>query len=133
MLTHPNTSIGKKSNTNTCSNPSSILLEFSPDTENKHNINRYLVDRKKIQTKYEEQINWVKQDQDYVSMETVKSLDEFQILLDVIIKCGFPIALTIRINKDKSFTVLYQLIERFRKEFMVVRVGEKHCLFLEPF
>lgn len=66
-------------------------------------------------------------------MESVDSLEEFQILLNVIINCGLPIGITIRMNTNKNYTVLYQLIKSFRKEFMVLPVGERHCLFLEPF
>ena len=125
--------VRKKSSSDKSSNPSSILLTFSPKTESKRFTTRCMVDRKKLQSEYEEQVNWIKQDQDYVSMETMNSLDKFRVLLDIIIKCGLPIALTIRRNKDGSLTILYQLIKNFRKEFMVLPVGDKHCLFLEPF
>ena len=111
----------------------SILLEIAPDAEYKHITDRHVDDEKTLQTKFEDQINWVTKDQDFVSMETLKSLDEFEILLEVVHKCGYPIALTVRQNNDRTYTVLYQFVETFRQEFMMLRVGGTHCLFLNPF
>merc|ERR1711962_108089 len=85
--------------------------------------------RNDVQAKYEDHVHWMMEDNDYISMETVPSLDDFEVLLDVIIKCGCPMGLSVRAgNAYNGFTVLLHLIENFKKDFMVVRIGEKHCL-----
>ena len=101
---------------------------------NNNNNNEEEEDRDTIETKYEEHIKWMLEDNDYISMETVTSLQNFEVLLDVIIRCGCPMGLSVRVGHlGKGFTVLLHLIQDFKKDFMVVRIGEKHCLFMEPF
>jgi len=109
-------------------NENNALLSTAINDVNCH------ANRNDVQAKYEDHVHWMMEDNDYISMETVPSLDDFEVLLDVIIKCGCPMVLSVRAgNAHNGFTVLLHLIEDFKKDFMVVRIGEKHCLFMEPF
>lgn len=111
----------------------SILLEIEPNYPVQKLSERTGLFISALQQKYQDQINWLLEGHDIVSMETLKSLDEFEVLLDVILKCRCPIALSLGLNSDNTYTVLYQLLDTFRRDYMIVRVGETHCLFMNPF
>jgi len=110
----------------------SVLLEVEAGDENnngKSNLNENL-----LKQKFYDQIDWVKKEKsEYVSMETLKSYVELKIFLQVMLKVTQPFAVQIKVNQDNTITITYQLIEKFKQQFMMIKIGEKHCLFLEPF
>lgn len=148
-IPHPHPSIRKQRNAST-STPSntnqssklkrarSVLLEMSQATDNGRFPQTYteISDKEKqYEKQYETQMKWVAmQDKhDYVAMEQLKTTEEFEVLLKVLMNCKSPTLMQIKLNKDDSFTVVYQFIENFRQEYMLLMIGTKYCLFLEPF
>ena len=98
------------------------------DNDNNSNI-------QELEEKFENFMKWVNQaKQDYVAMETVNSLDEFPVLFRLLEKYTSPTLLQIKANSTNgTWTVVCQPLEDFKKEFMVLRIGLKYCLCLEPF
>ena len=124
----------------------SVLLEMSDEImdgdyrlddivsdklDNKNNNNNI----EELEEKFENFMKWVNQaKQDYVAMETVNSLDEFPVLFGLLEKYTSPTLLQIKANSTNgTWTVVCQPLEDFKKEFMVLRIGLKYCLCLEPF
>ena len=114
----------------------SVLLEMSDEIEEVDNIqlepstNKYI----ELEKKFENFMKWLNQaKQDYVAMETVNSIEEFQILFKLLEKYTSPTLLQIKLNVNGTWTVVCQPLEDFKKEYMVLRIGMKYCLCLEPF
>ena len=121
----------------------SVLLEMSDEiieedyrmdketTATRHGNNK----DKELEEKFENFMKWVNQaKQDYVAMETVNSLEEFPVLFKLLEKYTSPTLLQIKANTaNGTWTVVCQPLEDFKNEFMVLRIGLKYCLCLEPF
>jgi len=88
-----------------------------------------------LERKFENFMKWVNQTkQDYVVMETVNSLKEFPIFFKVLERYTSPTLLQIKSNEiDGTWTLVCQPLENFKKDYMVLRIGLKYCLCLEPF
>lgn len=88
-----------------------------------------------LERKFENFMKWVNQaKQDYVAMETVNSFDEFPVFFKVLERYISPTLLQIKSNAvDDTWTLVCQPLEDFKKEYMVLRIGLKYCLCLEPF
>lgn len=118
----------------------SVLLELSQENNKERECflrtgARTETTRSEKERQYETQMKWVgMQDKhDYVAMEKLKTTEDFEVLLRVLMNCKSPTLVQIKLNKDDSFTVIYQFIEDFRQEYMLLMIGTKYCLFLEPF
>jgi len=115
----------------------SVLLEMSDEVEENYEFESSCEDNEKyneLERKFENFMKWVNQaKQDYVAMETVNSIDEFQILFKLLEKYTSPTLLQIKPNSNGTWTVVCQPLEDFKKDFMVLRIGLKYCLCLEPF
>lgn len=87
-----------------------------------------------LKEKYAAQIKGIcGADDDYVYMETLRSISQASAIIEAIIENKLPTVIDIELNKDSSMTFCYQAISNFKQEFMMVRLKSDYCLFLAPF
>lgn len=113
----------------------SVLLEMSDEVEVRNKCVASGDEKNsELERKFENFMKWVNQaKQDYVAMETVNSIEEFQILFNLLEIYTSPTLLQIKLNTNGTWTVVCQPLEDFKKDYMVLRIGKKYCLCLEPF
>lgn len=112
----------------------SVLLEMSDEIDTVDDTFKSTVNYNELEKKFENFMTWVNQaKQDYVAMETINSIEEFQILFKLLEKYTSPTLLQIKLNSNGTWTVVCQPLEDFKKDYMVLRIGLKYCLCLEPF
>lgn len=92
----------------------------------------------KLRAHWNEQLEWMMKSDGYVAMETLTSLEDCRVLLSCMLTVRQPIALQLRINRtpasmSKSLTAMMHACDQFRSDFMMLKIGKRHCLFLEPF
>jgi len=102
----------------------------------------------KVRSRWNEQFEWMMKNDGYVAMETLTSLEDCRVLLSSMMTVRQPIALQLRIDRapatatssmstnptpSKSLTAMMHASDQFRSDFMMLKIGQRHCLFMEPF
>ncbi|XP_065052088.1 uncharacterized protein LOC135681499 isoform X2 [Rhopilema esculentum] len=88
----------------------------------------------KLKQKFGEQLSWVKENgQDFVALETLKTTSEISALLCVLAESKSPTLIQLKVNCSETITVSYHFLEKFRQEFMMLKVNDNYCMFMAPF
>ena len=88
----------------------------------------------KLRTKYAEQLTWFKENgRDFVALESMQTLSEVTALLFVLAESKTPTLIRIRVNCSQIITLSYQFLDKFKQEFMMLKVNESYCMFMAPF
>ncbi len=120
--------------------PNSILLEVkrrkSSLCESISEDDEVFINSKlqKLKEKFKDQINWVKErGEDYVALETLDNIQELIAFLRIFLTLKTPAVLGFKINHDRSITVSYQFLNNFKKDFMMLKIGDNYRVFMSPF
>ena len=88
----------------------------------------------KLRTKYAEQLAWFRDNgRDFVALETMKTLTEASALLSVLVENKSPTLVQLKVTCSQTITVSYQFLDKFKQEFMMLKVSDSYCMFMAPF
>ena len=108
--------------------------ENTSDLKNKNNFKHHSKDLNELSKRLQGEINYVrKAGSDFVAMESFTSVTEFEVFIEALLNSCCSMLIEIRTSDDKHISVFYQSVEKFNQELMMVKIGDRHCLFLEPF
>ena len=94
----------------------------------------YEESERNLRTKYTEQLTWFKDNgRDFVALETMKTLNEVSALLCVLAESKSPTLIRLRVNCNQMIMASYQFLDKFKQEFMMLKVGGDYCMFMAPF
>ena len=116
-------------------NNSSVLNgENTSYLKNKNNVKNHSNDLDELSKRLQDEIKCVrKAGSDFVAMESFTSVTEFEVFIEALLNSGCSMLIEIRTSDDKHISVFYQSVEKFNQELMMVKIGDRYCLFLEPF
>ena len=112
--------------------PNSILLKYTEKQLEKSDS--FEENETKLRQKYAEQLAWVRENgSDFVALESMKSVDEISALLFAMAENKSPTLLQLRMSCNETITVSYQFLDKFKQEFMMLKVCEGYYMFMAPF
>lgn len=116
-------------------NNSSVLNgENTSYLKNKSHFKNHSNDLDELSKRLQDEIKCVrKAGSDFVAMESFTSVTEFEVFIEALLNSGCSMLIEIRTSDDKHISVFYQSVEKFNQELMMVKIGDRYCLFLEPF
>ena len=84
--------------------------------------------------KYRDQINFMRTTKsNFVAMEAFIVLEDFNLFIEALLNSCSSVLLQVVMNHKNDIIVFYQPAEKFKHDYMVLKIKEKHFLFLEPF
>ena len=102
--------------------------------KNKNHFKNHSNDLDELSKRLQDEIKCVrKAGSDFVAMESFTSVTEFEVFIEALLNSGCSMLIEIRTSDDKHISVFYQSVEKFNQELMMVKIGDRYCLFLEPF
>lgn len=122
--------------------PNSILLKYTDKdlvTENnslsaEHHGSSFEENETNLRKQYAEQLKWVKENgQDFVALESMKTAREVSALLFALAENKAPTLVQLKINCNEKITVSYQFLDKFKQEFMMLKVSKDYFMFMVPF
>ena len=116
-------------------NNSSVLNgENTSYLKNKNHFKNHSKGLDELSKRLQDEIKCVrKAGSDFVAMESFTSVTEFEVFIEALLNSGCSMLIEIRTSDDKHISVFYQSVEKFNQELMMVKIGDRYCLFLEPF
>ena len=137
------------SSTDTCTS-SSILLELKPRNKDRNNNDNQIFSNRHHfrcpdnfghkpasqdqMQRYHDQINFMRTtESNFVAMEAFFSLEDFKLFIEALLNSSSSMLLQVVMNQKNEIIVFYQPAEKFKHDYIVLKIKEKHFLFLEPF
>ena len=137
------------SSTDTCTS-SSILLELKPRNKDRNNNDNQIFSNRHHfrcpdnfghksasqdqMQRYHDQINFMRTtESNFVAMEAFFSLEDFKLFIKALFNSSSSMLLQVVMNQKNEIIVFYHPAEKFKHDYMVLKIKEKHFLFLQPF
>jgi len=91
------------------------------------------VDTKK-HSELEPQIQWLQQNLgDYVNTETVRNCAQLHTLLNILLKMPSATLVTMKIESPSDISVTYQFMDKFKQDYMVVKINPGYAMLMKTF
>lgn len=82
----------------------------------------------------EPQIHWVKENcSDYVNTETVSNCAQLNTLLNILLKMPSATLVTLKILDSSEINVTYQFMDKFKQNYMVVKIRPGYAMLMKTF
>ena len=79
-------------------------------------------------------LSWLsEEDYDYIHSERAQNLSEVEIFIDVMLSSRIPIQMTFKVNSPTDINIVYQLLPKFKDEFMILNSSKTHCMVMRAF
>ncbi|XP_066928126.1 uncharacterized protein [Clytia hemisphaerica] len=91
------------------------------------------LDTKKL-SELEPQIQWVQENcSDYVNTETVENCAQLNTLLNILMKMPSATLVTMKIVGSSEINVTYQFMDKFKQDYMVVKINPGYAMLMKTF
>ena len=117
--------------------PDTTRTRINEDTDSAFDINDNFVGDEMDSQKHSElepQIHWVKENcSDYVNTETVRNCAQLNTLLNILLKMPSATLVTMKILESYEINVTYQFMDKFKQDYMVVKIKPGYAMLMKTF